>query len=149
MNLVKPFRDFSVRGKLNTMSVITIAGIIFFAIGVNLLFKAGKALTLIINIDREHNLTFYNGIHYAHNYLMTGNEQDFSEAVKLLEKANNSVYFVSKIDTIRNSKNTKLANKFLYNTFPEALNYKYRNAKILGGQLDLFLIFNLDELKES
>jgi PAS domain S-box-containing protein len=149
MNLVKPFRDFSVRGKLNTMSVITIAGIIFFALGVNLLFMAGKAITLIINIDREHNLTFYNGVHHAHNYLITGNEQDFSEAVKLLEKANNSAYFVSKIDSIRNSKNTKLANKFLYNTFPEALNYKYRNAKILGRQLDLFLIFNLDELKES
>lgn len=149
MNLVKPFRDFSVRGKLNTMSVITIAGIIFFAISVNLLFKAGKALTMIINIDREHNLTFYNGIHHAHNYLITGNEQDYIEAVKLLERANKNAYFVAKIDSIRNNQNTKLADQFLLNTFPEALNYNYRNAKILGRQLDLFLSFNLNELTES
>lgn len=149
MNLVKPFRDFSVRGKLNTMTVITIAGIIIFAIGVNLLFKAGKALTLIINIDREHNLTFYNGVHHAHNYLITGNEQDYLEALELLERANKNAYIIAKIDSVRSTGNTKLTDQFLLNTFPEALNYKYRNAKILGRQLDLFLTFNLNELAES
>lgn len=131
------------------MTIITIAGILFFALGVNLLFKSGKALTLIINIDREHNLTFYNGVHHAHNYMISGNEQDYSEAVKLLEKANKNAYFVAKIDSIRNSQNTKLADKVLYNTFSEALNNKSRNAKILGRQLDLFLTLNLDEIKES
>jgi PAS domain S-box-containing protein len=149
MSLIKPFRDYSVRGKLNTMSVITIAGIIFFAIGVNLLFKAGKALTLIINIDREHNLTFYNGVHHAHNYLITGNEQDYNDAILLLERANKNAYIVAKIDSIRTTDNKKVADRFLLNNFPEALNNKLRNAKILGRQLDLFLIFNLDELTES
>jgi PAS domain S-box-containing protein len=149
MSLIKPFRDYSVRGKLNTMSVITIAGIIFFALGVNLLFKAGKALTLIINIDREHNLTFYNGIHHAHNYLITGNEQDYFEAINLLERANLNAYIVAKIDSFRQTGNTRMANQFLLNSFPESLNNKYRNAKILGRQLDLFLALQLDELTES
>ena len=149
MNLVKPFRDFSVRGKLNTLSVITIAGIIFFAISVNMLFKAGKAITLIINIEREHILTFYNGMHHAQNYLISGNEQDYIEAVKLLERANKNAYIIAKIDSVRNNESTKLADQFLLNTFPEALNNKSRNAKILGRQLDLFLTLKLDELTES
>lgn len=149
MSLIKPFRDYSVRGKLNTMSVITIAGIIFFALGVNLLFKAGKALTLIINIDREHNLTFYNGVTHAHKYLISGNEEDYFQAISLLERANKNAYIVAKLDSIRTTESTRMADQFLLNAFPEAFNNKLRNARILGRQLDLFLIFELEELKES
>lgn len=149
MGLIKPFRDFSVRGKLNTMTAITIAGIVLFALGINLIFKAGKALTFIVNIDREHNLAFYQGVHYARNFLEKGETDDYIAALEILEQVNRNAYFVSKLDSIRKSGSQKEFNQFLFKTFAAELNHNPRNAGILGRHLTIFMWMGIDELAQS
>lgn len=145
MGLIKPFRDFTVRGKLNTMTAITVFGIILFASGINLIFKASKALTLIVNIEREHNLAFYEDVHFAHNYLITGNRDDYNAAIDVLARVNRNAYLVSRLDSIRKSGTQNEFNRFLLNTFPGPLNQSKRNARILGNQLSLLMFFGIDE----
>ncbi len=130
------FNDLKIRLKLRFLSIFPFLSLILLGIVSNYFYNTGKTLSMVINAERIHNLTFQGGIEDLYRFELTHEEAMRDQALSKIEQANQMSYIFGSFDQL-NKLSIKEFSDTLYHHYKEAYDYKRANAELMAGRLKL------------
>ncbi|MCE4565386.1 response regulator [Maribellus sp. CM-23] len=142
------FNDLKIRHKLRILSIFPFLGLILLGAISNYFYNTGKTLSIVINAERIHNLTFQEGIEDYYRYHMFRDEAMLEQAMDRIRRANDMSYTFGTLDQLTGLPKKEFIDTLYYH-YKEAYDYKRSNAELMAGRLKLLSIVKTDELAQA
>uniref|UniRef100_UPI003216EA80 response regulator n=1 Tax=uncultured Draconibacterium sp. TaxID=1573823 RepID=UPI003216EA80 len=142
------FNNLKIRNKLRVLSVFSFLSLIILGGISNFFYNTGKTLSLVINAERVHNLTFQSGIEDYYRYQITEEGEYLDEALMKMQQANEMAYYFGISDQLAELPMEQFSDT-LYHYYKEAYSYKRSNADLMAGRLKLLSVIQQEKLIEA
>ncbi len=142
------FNDLKIRHKLRVLSIFSFFSLIILGIISDYFYTTGETLSLVINAERIHNLTFQGGIEEYYRYKISNDEAELKQALDKMQQANKMAYIFGISSQLAKLPKKEFSDT-LYTYYQEAYDYKRSHAERMASRLKLLSIVKPETLVKA
>ncbi|WP_159519962.1 response regulator [Sunxiuqinia indica] len=142
------FTDLKIRHKLRIFSLFSYLSLILLGVVSNFFYNTGKTLSLVINAERIHNLTFQQGVEDYYLYRLNQNDTLLNEAISKMQEANEMAYMFGITSQLAELPKEEFS-EMLYDHYKVGYNHKRSNADLMAGRMKLLEIIKPEKMVKA
>ncbi len=131
------------------MISLSLIGLIFLGYISLYFYNTSRALSIMVNAERLHNINYHIGLESFYRYLETNDTAYLNYGMTQLDSANLLAEEFGKSHELFQDKPVNEVARIFLSIAPQAYNYNYKNAKLLARRVNLLLKINNKQVGKS
>lgn len=143
------FKDWKIKTKLWLLTFLTISSILFLSLTSSYFFNTSRTLSTMLTAVRVHQSFLQKAVEDLYHYKISNDTKHLFTSAEQLDRANNMVRDILKLQNDYAVKTNKEIASYLYEGVPEIYNNDIKNAELMVSRLRVLNTFQSDDIKES